>query len=83
VLEKSLRHAVRKIVALTVEMMQAAPEAPPVVVPEEKNSAGRGVGEASRKRDSSSDGFRQLGVTTSGVLPSAEMLAAFEVELQQ
>lgn len=49
-LEKSLRHAVRKIVALTVEMMQAAPEAPPVVVPEEKNSAGRGVGVSGRRR---------------------------------
>lgn len=48
---------------------------------EEKNSADRGAGEVLWKSDSSSDGFRQLSVTTSGVPPSVEMLAAFEAKL--
>jgi hypothetical protein len=71
---------VRKVVTLVAQM---APEAPPVVLPEEKGSAGQGAGEVMRNSNSSSDGFCQLGVTTFGVPPSVEMLAAFEAELQQ
>jgi hypothetical protein len=71
---------VRKVITLVA---QTAPDAPPVVLPEEKGSASQGAGEAMRKSDSSSDGFRQLGVTTFGVPPSVEMLEAFEEELRQ
>jgi hypothetical protein len=85
--EKSLCRVVWKVtvsalVAVALQMALEAPP-PPVVPPEEKNSAVQGAGETSRKSDSSSDGFRQLGITTSVALPSAEVLAVFEAELRQ
>jgi hypothetical protein len=83
--EKSLRRIVHKVSVPTTAVLppQMAPKAPPVMSPKEKNSTGQGAGEASRKSDSSSDGFCQLGVMTSGTPLLAEVLAALEADLRQ
>jgi hypothetical protein len=46
------------------------------------DAAALSVGDASRKSDSSSNGFLQVGVSTSGPPPSVEAPAAPEAELR-